>query len=297
MLSTNTPALTEQETEIIISQVNQAEKNHIEWLARLHEYIICDGALPENVCEKDAFHHCQFGLWYYSVASDLINNAEWFKELGLIHQKMHESARQLIHAWHENKKIDLLIYRGFIKKQHLLLQYLAEIKETLNTTLMSYDNLTGALRRDPFMLLFEKEINQAKRSGVSFCIVMIDLDYFKKVNDSYGHLVGDKVLQKTALTISQELRTYDSLCRYGGEEFIVLLPDTTIDEAKLVIERIRENVEQQIVQTVDGQKIQMTISAGITAVDSNNTLNSNIDLADKALYCAKSEGRNKVSCL
>jgi len=297
MPSRNTPAITELETEAVINQVNQAERNHIKWLAKLHEHLICDGSLPENVCENDAHHHCQFGLWYYNETTGLIKNTQSYKELGRIHKEMHVSARQLVHSWHEYQKVDLSEYRDFIKKQHILLQHLSKVRENLNLTLMSYDNLTGALRRDPFMLLFEKEMNQGKRSGVSFCIVMIDLDYFKKVNDSYGHLVGDKVLQKTALTISQELRTYDSLCRYGGEEFIVLLPDTTIDEAKLVIERIRENVEQQIVQTVDGQKIQMTISAGITVVDSNNTLNSNIDLADKALYCAKSEGRNKVRCL
>jgi len=297
MISKEMPALTEQETEAVLSQVNQAEKNHIEWLARLHEYLICGGPLPDNVCDKNAHHLCQFGLWYYKETSSLIKNTECYKELGDIHKEMHISASALINSWQSNKKIDLTEYRGFIGKQHALLQHLTQLRDNLNSTLMSYDNLTGALRRDPFMLLFEKEMNQARRSDVNFCIVMMDLDFFKKVNDSHGHLVGDKVLQKTALTISQELRTYDSLCRYGGEEFIVLLPNTVIDDARLIIERIRKSVEKQVVQTVEGNKIQVTISAGITQVNNNLTLNGNIDLADKALYQAKSEGRNKVCSL
>ena len=297
MTSINAPALTEQETEAVISQVNQAEKNHVEWLARLHEHIICNGPLPDNVCDKDAYHHCQFGQWFYNETSVVVRNTQCYQELGVIHREMHLAARQLIHSWQKNNKIDVNEYQDFISKQHRLLENLTALRENLNITLMSYDNLTGALRRNPFMMLFEKELSQAKRSDATFCITMMDLDYFKKVNDSYGHLVGDKVLQKTSQTISQGLRTYDSLCRYGGEEFIVLLPDTKLDEAKKVLERVRKNVEEQIVDTVEGQKIQVTISAGMTEVDNNKSLSENIDIADKALYKAKSEGRNRVICL
>jgi len=297
MTSINAPALTEQETEAVIGQVNLAEKNHVEWLARLHEHIICGGPLPDNVCDKDAYHHCQFGLWFYNETSVVVRNTQCYQDLGGIHKEMHLAARRLIHSWQKNNKIDVNEYQDFISKQHRLLEKLTALRENLNVTLMSYDNLTGALRRNPFMLLFEKELSQAKRSDATFCIVMMDLDYFKKVNDSYGHLVGDKVLQKTSQTISQGLRTYDSLCRYGGEEFIVLLPDAALDEAKKVIERVRKNVEEQIVDTVEGKKIQVTISAGMTEVDNNKSLSENIDIADKALYKAKSEGRNRVICL
>lgn len=285
---------TEKETEVILRQLFEAEKNHIEWLARLHEHLLCEGSLPQNVCDCDAHHHCQFGRWYYNDLSESIRKRDDFQHMGAVHKQMHAAARQLLVSWQNSHSIELAEYRNFIATQHNLIKLLTELRDSLNVVLMSYDNLTGALRREPFMLLVEKQLLQNKRTNIPFCLVMLDLDFFKKINDGYGHLIGDKVLQQTTHTIANVLRDYDSLCRYGGEEFIILLPDTTQDEAQTIIERVRKNVEAQRVVTDDKSEIHVTISAGIALVDANSDINTNIDHADSALYRAKSEGRNRV---
>jgi diguanylate cyclase len=294
-------AISEKETEAIISQteaiirqLERAEENHIKWLTSLHEYLICGGPKPLDVYESDAYHHCKFGRWLYTELSDAMRSEEDFQEVGRVHKKMHIAARQLMHSRKVDKHIELNEYQNFIKQQHQLTSLVSQIRDRLNVVLMSYDKLTGALRREAFMLLFEKEFMQSKRSDVEFCVAMLDLDFFKKVNDTYGHLVGDKVLQRTALTISHCLRSYDSLCRFGGEEFVILLPKTTLDEAKEVTERIRKKVERQVVTTDDKKEVKVTISAGLTAVDARSNLDTNINIADAELYKAKSQGRNRV---
>ncbi|MCK5336183.1 MAG: diguanylate cyclase [Gammaproteobacteria bacterium] len=290
----NNVFISEKETEAILSQLHRAGKNHILWLASLHEHLLCDGPLPQDVCESDAHHHCNFGSWYYDEVPDSIRAEDDFQEVGKVHKAMHIAARQLVHSWQRDETIELSEYQAFIKQQHELIALISQIRDRLNVVLMSYDNLTGALRREAFMLLFEKELSQSKRSDSEFCIVMLDLDFFKKINDTYGHLVGDKVLQQTALTISQSLRSYDSLCRYGGEEFVILLPKTKVGEAIAVIERVRKAVESQVVVTDDNLEVKVTLSAGIAPVEPESNISTNIDHADSELYKAKSQGRNRI---
>ena len=294
MASVNLPVFSEKETEDILSQLHRAEKNHIKWLAKLHEYLICDAPLPNNVCESDAYHHCEFGCWYYNEIPDAVKDTVEFQEIGEVHKEMHIAARLLLVAWQDTTRDELQEYQYFIKQQNRLMTLIDRARDRLNVVLMSYDNLTGALRREAFMLLFEKTLQQSKRSQTQFCIVMLDLDYFKKINDTYGHLIGDKVLQQSALTISRCLRDYDSLCRYGGEEFILLLPDTTVDEAAAIIERIRKSVEHQTVITNENLEVKVTLSAGISSVELDKDISTNIDYADRELYRAKSEGRNRI---
>jgi len=151
------------------------------------------------------------------------------------------------------------------------------------------DVLTGLYRREILYDLIEKEFHRSKRYGYHFSILMIDIDNFKKINDTYGHLFGDKVLKKVAETIRRTLRNSDIAIRYGGEEFLVILPHTDLESAKIVGERIRKTIERL---DIDGIKI--TISIGIA----DNTLSSKLEdlirKADQALYIAKRTGKNKV---
>ena len=129
---------------------------------------------------------------------------------------------------------------------------------------------------------------------------MTDIDFFKKINDTYGHIAGDIVLKKVASIIESQLREYDTASRYGGEEFCILLPYTTIEEAKFVAERLRKKVENEkidISQAYSEQKeVQVTISIGVSEFNEHTILNPK-DLykkADEALYQAKEQGRNQV---
>ncbi|RUM42165.1 MAG: GGDEF domain-containing protein [Desulfurobacterium sp.] len=151
------------------------------------------------------------------------------------------------------------------------------------------DILTGLFRREILYDLIEKEFHRSKRYGYHFSILMIDIDNFKKINDTYGHLFGDKVLKKVAETIRKTLRSSDIAIRYGGEEFLVILPHTDLESAKIVGERIRKTIERL---DIDGIKI--TISVGIADNTLSPGLEDLIRKADQALYIAKRTGKNRV---
>ena len=125
---------------------------------------------------------------------------------------------------------------------------------------------------------------------------MLDLDHFKQVNDRYGHGVGDQVLMATAATIQKCLRHNDVVGRYGGEEFVILLPETGLTEARIVAERIRGNIEEMLISTGECQ-VRITTSCGVTllGVTEDATITQALEQADQALYRAKHEGRNRTA--
>ncbi|WP_163329482.1 diguanylate cyclase [Desulfurobacterium thermolithotrophum] len=151
------------------------------------------------------------------------------------------------------------------------------------------DILTDLYRRELVKELIEKEFHRSKRYGYHFSILMIDIDDFKKINDTYGHLLGDKVLKKVAEIIKKELRKSDIPIRYGGEEFLIILPHTDLEAAKKVADRIRRAVEEA---EIDG--IKTSVSIGVADNSLSRKLEDIIKKADQALYTAKRMGKNKV---
>lgn len=161
------------------------------------------------------------------------------------------------------------------------------------------DSLTGLFNRRYFYEALDKEIERVKRYKASFSLVLIDIDDFKKVNDEYGHLAGDRVLQVLADILRRTLRKVDIIARYGGEEFILLLPNTGKEEAWTIANRIREEVSKTIFECRSDKGLEVlcpvTISGGITTcpddfIDADRLLRA----ADKAMYEAKSLGKNRV---
>lgn len=155
------------------------------------------------------------------------------------------------------------------------------------------DALTNLNNRRQFETRLKQEIAITKRQNNPLCAMMIDIDFFKKVNDTYGHASGDEVLRTVASVIKAQLRESDIPARYGGEEFAVLLPYTHIDEAKIVGERLRKAVEETTVQ-LDDLTINVTISMGLAEFTQEETGEELFARADKALYEAKDGGRNRV---
>ena len=158
------------------------------------------------------------------------------------------------------------------------------------------DALTELNNRRQFETRLNQEISAAKRQQTPLCAMMIDIDFFKKINDTYGHANGDKALKKLAEIIKVQLRESDIASRYGGEEFAIILPNTKLDEAYLVAERLRGAVEKDYVaiQSKDADKINLTISIGLAQYEQDSERDKMFNDADKALYQAKKDGRNKV---
>ncbi len=156
------------------------------------------------------------------------------------------------------------------------------------------DNLTGAYNRHYFYAYGENEIARAQRYESNLSVVMFDIDHFKLVNDQFGHPVGDQTLVMVAQACAAVLRKADVLCRFGGEEFVIMLPETVLDKAVIAAERIRHAIAKKRLSTENGE-VKVTVSIGVTEMrDKQANLQDLIAEADKALYQAKSEGRNCV---
>lgn len=156
------------------------------------------------------------------------------------------------------------------------------------------DELTGVYNRRYFEAKLEDELTLAKRFRTNLCLVIFDIDHFKKINDTYGHQAGDSILQELALTSKSLMSSVDSLCRYGGEEFAIILPETKIDQAIDLAEKLRSEVEEHVFYVGD-KIINVTISAGIAEYPTHALLKHGLlEKADRALYYAKNTGRNNI---
>ena len=156
------------------------------------------------------------------------------------------------------------------------------------------DVLTRLLNRKFLSVVLEKEVHYARQAGHSFSVLSIDLDHFKQVNDTHGHEAGDMVLQQVATLLSQYSRGGDYLFRLGGEEFLLLMVDTSIDAARRAAERMCQHIAKETLHLPHGQSMQVTISVGVAHFDGHPDYQALLRRADGALYRAKHQGRNRV---
>ena len=178
----------------------------------------------------------------------------------------------------------ILFYLGFCK--FLSQKHKMEIE-------LKYDGLTNVYNRKHFMSMIEKEFVLLKSSDVNFSLVMADIDFFKKVNDTYGHQCGDTILMEFTTILKDSVRSLDKVARYGGEEFIIFL-QTDENNAFKIVEKIREKIE---VYEFSEKKLRVTASFGIAGYKNDISVESIIARADKALYKAKESGRNQTQIL
>jgi diguanylate cyclase (GGDEF)-like protein len=157
-----------------------------------------------------------------------------------------------------------------------------------------YDGLTGLLNRQALDDVLVNEFNRAKRHHEALSLIFFDLDNFKRVNDTYGHLAGDEALRAVARVLLMEKRLEDLAGRYGGEELVLLLPETSKENARIIGERVREKVEEMII-TWDETHIRLTISGGLSSFPAEaDSVTALIQTADEAVQRAKDMGKNKI---
>lgn len=159
--------------------------------------------------------------------------------------------------------------------------------------LAATDPLTGLANRRHLLEMAEYEIKRGTRDHAPLSFLLADIDHFKSINDCHGHEAGDRVLVAIAAALRQAVREKDSVARWGGEEFLIMLPDTTLDDAVALAERIRQTV-QALQTTVGGRTVTASMTFGVSALDRNETPGCAITRADKALYRGKATGRNRV---
>ncbi|MDQ1363559.1 MAG: diguanylate cyclase [Pseudomonadota bacterium] len=286
--------LTDQQIEDVINVLESADAYHHDWLCRFHAALICGLDMNADMINENAHTLCNFGHWYYTYASPILTRRQTFIDLEQLHDDMHAAARRLAKEAAQGKKILQADYQIFTARQREFSDAMKILRDQMYERLYSYDKLTGLMTRGPFMHILESESAREYRFSESSCLVMMDIDHFKQINDDYGHLAGDRVLVSTARYLRKHMRLYDSICRYGGEEFLVLLPNTDIHQAQEIIERIRVDMEKHKIEYESGRFLNITASFGISILSDNIGYQNCLKNVDAALYKAKTLGRNKV---
>lgn len=251
---------------------------------------VVDLALDDDVASRV---HAQI----FMVVSDAGEKQYWLSDLGSTNGTLINGSVLPHQETHPLKDGDKIKIGRQLFKFALLDELEVEYQERIHE-LIVHDDLTGLLTRKSFALELERELVRSQRHRHEFCVLMMDLDFFKKVNDTYGHLIGSEVLRLTAKVIQQTLRDSDVVARYGGEEFIALLPETPRDKGIEAAERVREALEKYPFPASihEGESVMhITISIGVSEFPSDSsTPTTLIEGADMALYEAKQTGRNKV---
>ena len=220
----------------------------------------------------------------------------------------------LIHPLYPRKgKLLGVIFLGFNKEisptdKKKLENFFSEIEPTLSLifenayehersiTFANYDSLTGALNRRAGLRLLRNLLQKAHLNGTNLCIFVIDIDHFKKINDTYGHEIGDLILKKVVELIRNSVRDEDLIIRWGGEEFLIVLDNIPSEKAAEIAERIRKNIAETELELPNGVKLKVTASIGVacTLKDDTFLFEELFRLADERLYRAKKSGRNRV---
>jgi diguanylate cyclase (GGDEF)-like protein len=196
-----------------------------------------------------------------------------------------------------NKPVDSLELQARVNVHHRLARIIRELEEKKKALaeLATTDSLTKLKNRRSFYAQAEQNLTACRRYGKDMSLLLLDIDHFKKVNDSLGHHVGDEVLVKVATRLASMVRGVDTVARFGGEEFAVLLPETNRLGAAVLGERIRAAVEREQI-AVDGRNIPVTVSIGIAtlAAEEVESIDQLLNIADRRMYLAKNGGRNRI---
>ncbi|HVC16757.1 MAG TPA: diguanylate cyclase [Rhodanobacter sp.] len=289
------PELSFRQLQSAVVEIDQAFAIHEDWIRGLIRTFVVRQPPEASDLLPDAHRRCAFGQWYYNDALSALHDYAAFVAAGQVHEQMHATAAQLLQRVVDGVPIAAGELDELIDLIDRLRLDIRSLRHELDEKTQNRDPLTGALnRRRLFPYLREQQALMSRR--VQSCsLAMIDLDHFKHINDRHGHAAGDIVLASTVQCLQALLRPYDHLYRYGGEEFLLCMPDTTIDVALGLGERLRAAVAVQLIHAGGGNPpLRITASFGVAALDPTCPVEESVDRADKAMYQAKMKGRDRV---
>ena len=286
--------MTREEMLSAVAELDQALYTHEQWTEEIYAVLICHLAPDERDISDEAHRKCRFGQWYYGSGAARLGEHPGFVELEAEHKRLHQCTAALLRLSASEKMISLPEYERFVNALKRTRLEIQTLKRELEVSLYNIDPLTGVAGRME-MLRKLREEHEFVRRGVHPCaIAMLDVDHFKVVNDTYGHAVGDKVLTDIARYLQSHLRPYDLIYRYGGDEFMLCMPDMDLDGGREICDRLRRELSGLAHTTAGGVVFHVMASIGVTELDAKFTVEAAIDRADRALLAAKAAGCNRT---
>jgi len=282
------------ETDVFIAELDAAVEAHMDWTRRIVRCVVLRSAPAEDVLGHQAHTLCRFGRWFMANRSHFeMLDAPSAGRVEAVHQTMHDAIRSIcsnVMAGRPGRETDL---DAFEQSQSELLGLLASFKTLILSRTVRRDPLTQLPLRygiENDFVLYQKE---ARRNRSLLYVVMIDVDNFKRVNDTYGHPAGDQILRQLAETLKRTLREDEPLYRYGGEEFLWLLKCKSATEARQSARRVLAIVGTTPMPIGDKDVLRLTVTLGLALAGEQEDLASAIKRADQALYEGKRDGRNR----
>lgn len=284
--------ISQDELQTALVQLDQAIYNHNQWYESIIRTLICRLPYDRRDIGKDAHRECRFGQWYYDLAPKILLDHPGFMAIEISHKRMHDVAATLLTDQSHNKIISLLEYDHFSNALQELRLQIQTLRREFENLLYNRDPLTGAESRIGMLTRLREMQELVKRGIQQCCLALMDLDHFKPINDTYGHIAGDMVLSAAVSYIMGHIRPYDKLFRYGGDEFLILLQNTDIEQGLNKIESIRKALAENPMEFHGKKTISITVSFGAALLYPDILVEESLERADKALYAAKTAGGN-----
>lgn len=280
--------------EAIVNAIDRAVRQIDDRLVRFHRSAVSKVRPDEDLLHLGAHGASEFGAWYEERKQNPPLDQPAFETLVALHESLLNHLALLAERAWKTEKVPVEEYDALLDKVTAFHDQAIRLSKAFQAAISDIDPLTGAQTRQVMQRDLKREVVRARRSGSPACIALADIDHFKLINDTHGHGVGDQVLAAVSTSLIDNLRPYDSVYRYGGEEFLICLPDTGPEEARRVLERVRARIAKETFTSDDGREVSLTVSFGVTMLNPRRSIPEVVERADKALYVAKEAGRNRV---
>ena len=264
---------------------------HLRWIGQWHRAIFYRyGEGVDEEAPPSAFAH-----WVAAARDGDLAHQPAVEKLINLHEQMHRQARFLRLKATTGDYPTEAEYEGVAARFDEFCAQLRRVERAFGAAQSALDTLTGLRHRRGMGEALEREDNRFRRTGQPYCVAIGDIDKFKAVNDTYGHDVGDKAISAFASVISRSIRNFDEAFRMGGEEFLICLKETDLEDGYAVIDRLRQTMQRTLIPLPDGKSFAVTASFGIAQAHAGFTPEDLVKQADQALYLSKNGGRNRVT--
>lgn len=276
----------------IVDALDHAVDGLIAWITDWHAPIVTGNRLVELGAQQQSLLHLKsFQDWFRAHEDDAVINQATVQTLYELSIAIEKQATQLSESGTHTTDSH---YRDLMKNVQAFITQARRLERAFAAASSDLDTLTGIQNRHAMRRALERRHDRMERTSARATIALVDLDHFKKVNDTFGHHAGDYVLTVAAQRMLDGIRSYDQLFRYGGEEFLVLLDDAETASTLMVLERLRAGLADTPIALENGTEITQTASFGAAEINKSETIEKTIERADAALYRAKESGRNRI---